>query len=80
MLTVYSLPKVLIIEKKKKDKIIQKTMKIAHLEGICNKCGTRMRKTIEFEYYDRLNEHKSAIRCPDCKIPVSMQIMEIKEK
>jgi len=55
-------------------------MKTAHLEGTCTKCGTRMRKTIEFEYYDRLDEQKHAIRCPDCKIRVSTQIMEIKEK
>jgi len=53
---------------------------IAHLEGTCTRCGTYMTKTIEFKSYDKLDEQKRAIRCPDCKIPVSMIIMKIEEK
>jgi len=39
-----------------------------------------MTKTIEFESYRKLDTKKNAIRCPRCKIPINMTIMEIEEK
>ena len=48
-------------------------MKIAHLEGTCNGCKQYITEAMPLEVYEK----KQPIFCPNCKTPISFEIIRI---
>jgi len=48
-------------------------MKIAHLEGTCNGCKQCITEAMPLEVYEK----KQPIFCPNCKTPISFEIIRI---
>jgi len=53
-------------------------MKIAHLAGFCTICKVKQTKKMPLEMYEQ--KDRPSIKCPKCKLPISMKIEKMSEE